>query len=227
MGTLFVVATPIGNIEDITLRALRVLKEVDLIVCEDTRRTKILLDQYAIKTPTTSYHQHSKLQKLNFIIKNLTIGKNIALVSDAGTPGIDDPGGLLVSEAIKNNLKVVPIPGPSALNTALSVCGFSAQSFLFLGFLPKKKGRQTILRNLMKISPLNLYDLLVLYESPYRLIRTLQDLQLVVGNREIVLARELTKKFEEIFHGNIVEAIKYFSQHQPKGEFTLIVKTKS
>lgn len=224
MATLYVVATPIGNLEDITLRALRILREVYVIACEDTRHSKILLDKYAVRTRTISYHQHSKLQKIDTIIDFLKSGKDVALISDAGTPDINDPGGVLVAEAVKNGVSVVPIPGPAAFSTALSVSGMPANSFLFLGFLPKKKGRQTILRNLMKIHGLELYDLIVLYESPYRLLRTLNDLQLVCGNKEMVAARELTKKFEEIARGRISEIIQHFQAHKPRGEFVIIIK---
>lgn len=224
MGILYVVATPIGNLEDITLRALRILKEVYLIACEDTRHSKILLDKYAIKTPTISYHQHSKLQRVNNLIDFLKGGKDIALISDAGTPDIADPGGVLVAEAVKNGINVVPIPGPSAISASLSVCGMPANSFLFLGFLPKKKGRQTMLRNLMKLHSMELYDLIVLYESPYRLLRTLGDLQIVIGNKDVAVARELTKKFEEIARGKIFEVIEHFKHNKPRGEFVIIIR---
>lgn len=223
-GILYIVPTPIGNLEDITLRAVRILKEVDLVACEDTRHTKILLDHYQINTPTISYHQHSNIQKIGYLIKELKKGKNIALVSDAGTPGINDPGGLLVQEAIKENVQIISLPGAFAASVALSASGFPADRFLFLGFLPKKKGRQTMLRNLMKISQIDLYGVLVLYESPYRVLRTLQDLQLAIGNKEVVVGRELTKKFEEIKRGKIAEVITYFKNNNPKGEFVIIIK---
>lgn len=225
-GTLYIVATPIGNLEDITYRAVKTLQEVDLIACEDTRHSKILLDKYHIKTPTVSYHQHSKISKIEYLIDQLKSGKNVALITDAGTPGISDPGGVLISAAIKNNIKVVPIPGPAAVTSALSVSGMLTDSFLFLGFLPKKKGRQTLFRNLMKVSNLKLYQTIVIYESPYRLLRTLQDLQLVIGNKEVVVCRELSKKFEEIYHGNIYQAIEYFQTNKPKGEFVIIIKAR-
>lgn len=223
---LYIVGTPIGNLEDITFRAIRILKEADLITCEDTRRSKILLNHYQINTPLISYHQHSKLQKINYIIEQLLNGKNIALISDAGTPGINDPGGILVSEAIKNNIKVVPISGVSALTSALSIWGFEADDFLYLGFLPKKKGRQTLLRNLMKASVLKLYKAIVLYESPYHLVRTLIDLQLTIGNKDVLVARELTKVFEENVRGKIGDVIQYFQNHSPKGEITIIIKAQ-
>jgi len=224
MGILYIVPTPIGNLEDITFRAIKILKEVDLIACEDTRHTKILLDHYQITTPTISYHQHSKIQKISFLINKLKDGKNVALVSDAGTPGINDPGGLLVQEAIKNDVQVIALPGAFAASVALSASGFPADRFLFVGFLPKKKGRQTMLRNLMKISQVDLYDLLVLYESPHRVLKTLQDLQLAIGNKDVVVGRELTKKFEEIKRGKIAEVITHFKNNNPKGEFVIIIR---
>lgn len=224
MGILYIISTPIGNLEDITFRAIRILKEVDLIACEDTRHTKILLDHYQINTPTISYHQHSKIRKIDFLINELKNDKKVALVSDAGTPGINDPGGLLVQEAISNGIQVIALPGAFAASVALSASGFPADRFLFLGFLPKKKGRQTMLRNLMKISSVDLYDALVLYESPYRVLRTLEDLQVAIGNKEVVVGRELTKKFEEIKRGKIGEVITHFKNNSPRGEFVIIIK---
>ncbi|MCL5795313.1 MAG: 16S rRNA (cytidine(1402)-2'-O)-methyltransferase [Patescibacteria group bacterium] len=224
-GILYLVATPIGNLEDITYRAVRILKEVDLVVCEDTRHSQILLSRYEITTHYISYHQHSKLTKIDYIISQLKEGKNVAIISDAGTPGICDPGGILVTGAVKNNIQVVPIPGPSALVSLLSASGFSTDSFLFLGYLPKKKGRQTLFRNLMKAGNLELYQSIVLYVSPYQLQRTLADLQLAVGNKEIVVGRELTKKFEEIFRGKLYQAIEHFGKSEPKGEFVVVIKT--
>jgi len=235
MGTLYIVATPIGNLEDITLRALRILKEVDLIACEDTRHTKILLDRYQIKKPTISYHQHTKLTKLDYLIKLLAEGKNIALVTDAGTPGISDPAGMLVSRVEEFNKALVtnrqspiaisPIPGSSALTAALSVCGFPTDKVLFLGFLPKKKGRQSLLNKLNNLITKELKNFtIVLYESPYRLLKTLNDLRTTFGDCQIVVCRELTKKFEEIKRGKISEMIEYYSKKEPKGEFTIIVQ---
>ncbi len=236
MGTLFVVATPIGNLEDITIRALNTLRDVDLIACEDTRHTRILLNKYELKTPTISYHQHSKITKINEIVEMLKSGKNIAIVTDAGTPGINDPGGILVENAIENSINVIPIPGSSALTTLLSVSGIKSDRFLFLGFLPQKKGRQTLMRNLMKISNMDLYDAIVLYESPYRILRTLEDMQLFVGNRYAVVGRELTKKFEEVIRGNISQVIQHFKNKNNedskekssliRGEFVVCIKSK-
>lgn len=220
------VATPIGNLEDITLRALRVLKEVDLIACEDTRRTKILLDRYEIKTPMVSYHQHSKLTKIEWLVEQLAVGKDIALVSDAGTPGVNDPGGRLVAAATKEirdkklEIRIVPIPGPNAGATLLSVSGIPADQYLFLGYLPKKKGRATMLRRL----PTTDYRLpLVFYESPHRLVRTLTDLHQSLGDRPVVIGRELTKQFEEIWWGSLEEAIVSWSAKKIRGEFVLVI----
>lgn len=212
---LYIVATPIGNLEDITLRALRILKEADLIACEDTRRTKILLDKYQIKKPLVSYHQHSHLQKIDYLIGELKAGKSIALVSDAGTPDIDDPGGILVNRAAKEGIEVVPIPGPSSLSVALSVCGFYANSFLFLGFLPKKKGRKKLFDFLKEEK-----RLIAFFESPYRIIKTLKDFQEALGDREVCVCRELTKKFEEIYRGRISEVLLKIKE---KGEFTVVI----
>lgn len=227
MGTLYIIATPIGNLEDLGHRAERILREVDLIACEDTRHSKILLNHYQIKKPLVSYHQHSKIQKIDYLLEQLKRGKNIALITDAGTPGISDPGGVLIQKAREqfSNLTIVPIPGASAITTLLSATGFPTDSFLFLGFLPKKKGRQTLFRNLLKVSNLKLYQTIVFYESPYRIAQTLKELQLSVGNYDVVIGRELSKQFEEIYRGRIGEAISYFSQKEPKGEFTVVLRT--
>lgn len=215
MGTLYIVSTPIGNLEDITLRALRILKSVDLIACEDTRQTKILLAHFQIKKNLISYHQHSKLSKINLLISKLESGQNIAVVTDAGTPGLSDPAGVLIAEAFQSKLKVVPIPGPSALTTLLAVAGESMDKFLFLGFLPKKKGRLTLLKYLDKSKfPI------VFFESPKRILKTLKDIQDTMGDRFIIVGRELTKKFEEIYRGRISEVI---SKIKPQGEFVIII----
>jgi len=224
MGTLYVVGTPIGNLEDLTGRAYKILNSVDLIACEDTRHTKILLDRYEIIKPLISYHQHSKITQIIEIIETLKLGKDAALVTDAGTPGICDPGGILVEAAIKENIKVVPIPGPTALASLLSVCGIKSDRFLFLGFLPQKKGRQTLMKGLMKISGMDLYDVVVLYESPYRILRTLTDLQLFIGNKYVIVGRELTKKFEEVVRGNIADVIVQLKKTEPRGEYVVVMK---
>ena len=225
MANLYIVATPIGNLEDISLRALRVLREVDLILCEDTRVTKKLLDRYQIKKPLLSYHQHSKLQKLDYIISLLKEGKNLALVSDSGTPGVSDPGNKLVEkvvEVLSDKVKIIPIPGPSALTCAASVSGFSMDKFLFFGFLPKKKKRKEVLKEILRSK----YPV-IFYESPYRIIKTLKELNLEAetSNLEpkVVVCRELTKKFETIYRGKIEEVIEKIEKNQIKGEFVVIV----
>jgi 16S rRNA (cytidine1402-2'-O)-methyltransferase len=221
MATLFIVATPIGNLEDISLRALRILKKVDLILCEDTRVTKKLLDRYQIKKPLVSYHQHSKLQKIDYIISLLKEGKNLALVSDSGTPGVSDPGNKLVNEVVNqliDRVKIVPIPGPSALTCAASVSGFPMEKFLFLGFLPKKKKRKEILKEIVESK----YPV-IFYESPYRIIKTLKELGGMNKELEIVVARELTKKFETIYRGKIEKVLEKMLKDKIKGEFVVIV----
>jgi 16S rRNA (cytidine1402-2'-O)-methyltransferase len=225
MANLYIVATPIGNLEDVSLRALRILKEVDLILCEDTRVTKKLLDKYQIKKPLLSYHQHSKLQKLDCIISLLKEGKNLALVSDAGTPGISDPGGKLVNEVVKwlsDQVKVVPIPGPSAITCAASISGFPMDKFLFLGFPPTKRKRKKFFEEVANSK----YPVLF-YESPYRILKTLKELSSLfvqIGeNSRVVVCRELTKKFETIYRGKIDEVIRKIEEDEIKGEFVVIV----
>ena len=216
MPTLYVVATPIGNLEDMTLRGLRVLKEVSLIAAEDTRTTRKLLSHYDIHTPLASYHDHNIGQSLPRILQALERG-DVALVSDAGTPGISDPGLELVSAASAAGFPVVPIPGPSAVATALSVSGIPADRFLFLGFLPRRKGdRLTLLRSVA-----GLPFTLVLYEAPHRLQRSLADVLEALGDRPMTVLREATKLHEEVFRGTVSEAMERFQQ--PKGEFTLVV----
>ena len=229
MSVLYIVATPIGNLEDISLRALKILKEVDLILCEDTRVTKKLLDHYGIKTPILSYHQHSKLQKIEYILELLKEDKNLALVSDAGTPGISDPGGKLISLAIKqcNNLTIVPVPGPSAVTCAASIAGFGMDKFLFLGFPPKKRKRKKFFEEVI-----NSKYPVIFYESPYRIIKTLKELSSlfvqirgqISENSRVVVCRELTKKFETIYRGKIDEVIKEIEKDKIKGEFVVIVE---
>lgn len=218
MGTLYIVATPIGNLEDITLRALRILKEVDLIACEDTRRTHILLAHYHLQKPLVSFHQHSKIQKIDDLIGKLRAGQTIALVTDAGTPGLADPGGVLIGEAIRNKIIVEPIPGPSSLMALVSVSGIPLDKFLFCGFLPKKKGRQTLFAN-FKDFP---YPI-VIFESPERIIKTLNEIKERWGDRQIVIGRELTKKFGQVLRGKISEII---GKIRPQGELTIIINQK-
>lgn len=216
MPSLYIVATPIGNLEDITLRALRVLKEANLIAAEDTRTTRKLLARYDIHTPLTSYHDHNRVQKIPVIISALEEG-DVALVSDAGTPGISDPGLELVQAAADMGVPVVSIPGPSAVVTALAASGIPSDHFLFLGFLPRRKGeRQGILRSVSELP-----YALVLFEAPHRLQRTLADLREVLGDRPMAAVREATKLYEEVFRGTVSECQEYFAL--PRGEFTLVI----
>jgi len=225
MSKLYVVATPIGNLEDITLRALRALKEVDLILCEDTRVTKRLLERYEIHTPTMSYHAQSKLSKVEKIFALLEEGKNLALVSDAGTPTISDPGCLLVAqirEKFGDTIPIVPIPGPSAVLSALSVSGFPTSEFLFLGFLPHKKGRETLFKEIAASK-----RTVVFYESPHRILKTLESLKNHLHpKRRILVARELTKIYEEVFIGEPEQVITHFQNHpdRVRGEFVVAVE---
>ncbi|MBI5138643.1 MAG: 16S rRNA (cytidine(1402)-2'-O)-methyltransferase [Candidatus Vogelbacteria bacterium] len=224
MADLFIVATPIGNLEDITLRALRVLGEVDLILCEDTRVTRKLLDHYEIKVPVESYHEHSDLTKTEKILSKLENRENIALVTDAGTPGISDPGSKLITEVRKRfglDVKIHVIPGPSALTAALSISGLDQTEFEFLGFLPHKKGRETIFKRIKETE-----NAFVFYESPHRVIKTLISLmEFLNPERQIFIARELTKSYEESFAGTAKEALDYFTSNPDKirGEFVIIV----
>ncbi len=215
---LFIVSTPIGNLEDITLRAIRTLREADIIAAEDTRHSKILLDKFEIQKPTVSFHAWSDERKLNELISLLLQGKNIALISDAGTPGISDPGYVLIKAAIDEKIPVIPIPGPSAFLTALSASGLPIHQFLYLGFLPVKKGRQTLLKTFKEET-----RTLVFYESPHRILKTLSELAGMFPDRPFVIARELTKIHEEFFRGTTAEAANYFRNKQPKGEFVLIL----
>ena len=221
MGILYIVATPIGNLKDISLRAIEILKGVDLILCEDTRVARILLDRYQVKTPTLSYHQHSKLKKVEYITQLLKQGKNLALVSDAGTPGISDPGNQLINSAIKqlNNLTFVPIPGPSALTAAASISGFPMNKFVFLGFPPVKKKRKKFFEEVVDSK----YPV-IFYESTYRIVKTLQELEILNEGLRIVLCRELTKKFETISRGTIGEVLKQLEVGEIRGEFVVIVE---
>jgi 16S rRNA (cytidine1402-2'-O)-methyltransferase len=223
-GTLYVVATPIGNLEDITLRALRVLKEVGLVACEDTRRTRTLLTHFGIHVPVTSYFEHNKLAKGPAILKTLREGKSVALVTDAGTPGISDPGFLLVREAREAGIPVVPVPGPSAVVAALSAAGIPADSFVFGGFLPVKPGKR--IHRLEALRDLEMT--LVCYESPHRILAALEAIGHVFGQVEIVVARELTKQFEEIVRGTPAALRERFAAGTVRGEFTLVIPyTKS
>jgi 16S rRNA (cytidine1402-2'-O)-methyltransferase len=216
---LYVVSTPIGNLKDITLRALEVLKAVDLIACEDTRHTKIILDRYAIKTPTTSYYQYNKIGKAKYLINLLKQDKDIALVSDSGTPGILDPGYHLINLALQNNITITSIPGPVALIAALVVSGKPTHRFIFEGFLPpRKQARKNRLEGLKKLK-----HTIVFYESPHRIISTLEDIKEIFGDIKLVCARELTKKFEEIKRGRVTSLISELSSRRVRGEFVVII----
>ena len=219
VGTLYVVATPIGNLEDITLRALRVLKEVDVIAAEDTRHTQILLSHYGIRTPLTSYHEHNEKTKARQLMSRLERGEQIALVSDAGTPAISDPGYRLAVEAIRGGIPVIPIPGASALTAVLSAGGLPTDRFVFEGFLPpKKQERRARLRALSSET-----GTLVIYEAPHRLTETLNDLAEILGDRETVLAREVSKVHEEFLRGRLTEVAKQIAGREIKGELTLLI----
>ena len=234
MSIFYVVATPIGNLEDITLRALEKLRKVDVILCEDTRVTKRLLSRHQIATRTLSYHAHSKMTRTTEIISLLKEGKNVALVSDAGTPGISDPGSELVrhirescaEEIAAGAIKIESIPGPSALTAALSIAGVSCADFTFLGFLPHKKGRQTLFKEIADSE-----RTMVFYESPHRIIKTLEALneQCQIPNaKHVTICREITKIFEEVVSGTAEEVLAYFTAHPDKvrGEFVVIVSRK-
>lgn len=226
MGILHIVATPIGNLEDITLRALRILKEADLILCEDTRVTQKLLARYKIKKPLVSYHQHSKEDKLQEILRMLLQGKNLALVSDAGTPGISDPGNELVAFLLEKNpgVRIVPVPGPSAVATLASIAGIPMDKFVFLGYPPHKKGRKKFFEEVVQsIHPV------IMYESPHRILKTLGELNeilrkvAVAKNHSIVVGRELTKQFETVYRGSLDDVLKQLKKEKPRGEFVIVV----
>ncbi len=222
-GTLYIVSTPIGNLEDISLRALRILKEVDLIAAEDTRHTGLLLKHFGVQTPLTSYFQGNELKKKEFILSKLKQGHPVALVSDAGTPGISDPGFRLIQDAIANQISIVPIPGPSAAIAALSVSGLPTDAFLFRGFFPHKSKKKRDLLNELR----DVRETLVFYESPHRISETLKDIFDMLGDREMVLTRELTKVYEEILRGKVSEVQTQIGERQLKGEITLIVSGKT
>lgn len=220
-GTIYLVGTPIGNLEDMTFRAIRILQEVDMIAAEDTRNTRKLLSHFDIHTPMVSYHEHNKQTKTSELVNEVLHGKSIAIVSDAGLPGIADPGTDLVQAAIEANLNIVPIPGANAALTALIASGLSTIQFGFIGFLPKtSKHRQEMLVQLQ-----NRTDTLLIYESPHRLVATLNDLATILGStRRLVLARELTKKFETFWRGTIEEALAMYATEKPRGEFVIILE---
>jgi 16S rRNA (cytidine1402-2'-O)-methyltransferase len=221
-GTLYLVATPIGNLEDITARALRTLQEVDLIACEDTRTSRVLLNHYGINKPTVSYHNFNERQASERIIARIVEGQNVAIISDAGTPSISDPGFVIVREAVRQAIEVVAIPGPAAMIMALAVSGLPTDAFIFYGFLPQTSGkRRTILESLVERR-----ETLIFYESPYKIHRLLDEVLEVVGNRQAALCREMTKKFEEVVRGDIESIRDKFKEKKIKGEITLVVQGK-
>jgi 16S rRNA (cytidine1402-2'-O)-methyltransferase len=216
---LYIVATPIGNLKDITLRAIEVLKSVDLIACEDTRHSKILLDEYGINVPTTSFFQHNRITKAEHLIKLLKDGKSVALISDAGMPGLLDPGYNIINLAVKNNIPITVIPGPTAFVNALVMSGKPAHKFVFEGFLPPRTlSRKNRLKELSKLK----YTL-VFYESSHRILACLEDIHAIFGEKEIVVARELTKKFEEAKRGSAQTLLEELKKQKPRGEFVVVV----
>ncbi|MBU0732069.1 16S rRNA (cytidine(1402)-2'-O)-methyltransferase [Patescibacteria group bacterium] len=221
MGKLFIIGTPIGNLDDITFRAIETLKTVDLIACEDTRHTKILLEKYGIENDLLSYHQHSGQKKSDEIMAILNEGKSVALVSDAGTPGISDPGAPLIREAIENDIEVISVPGPSALITALAGAGVNTSKFVYLGYMPHKKGRQTLFKEIADEK-----RTVVFYESTHRIMKTLESLKEV--GKKVVLGRELTKIHEEFLRGTPEELITILTNtpEKQKGEFVVIISDK-
>lgn len=225
MKKFYVIGTPIGNLEDITYRAVRILSEVDLVLCEDTRVTANLLNKYGIKKPTMSYHSQSKIAKLEKILEMVAEGKTLALVSDAGTPTISDPGSVLVSSIREkfSDAQIIAIPGPSALISALSISGLPGSEFLFLGFLPHKKGRETLFKEIAASE-----RTVVFYESPHRILKSIESLKKYVGERRVVIARELSKIYEQIISGMPVEIENYFTDNPDKvrGEFVVMVSAQ-
>lgn len=218
-GILYIVSTPIGNLRDITLRALDVLKSVDLIASEDTRRTRILLQHYDINRPLLSYYTYNKQQRTASIVHALKEGKSVALVSEAGTPCVSDPGYFLIHAVIEEGLQVMPIPGPSALLAAIAVAGLPVDRFIFEGFLPAKKGRQKRLRELAQEK-----RSIILFEGPHRIIRLLKEILEAMENRRVMIGREMTKMYEEFFRGTVSDALTYFSAAKVRGEFVIIVE---
>ncbi len=221
MGTLYIIATPIGNLKDVSFRAIEALKEADLILCEDTRTTIKLLNHYEIKKPLISYHQHSKDLKVEQIINFLAEGKKLALVSDAGTPGISDPGNKLIEQILRRDgsTKIIPIPGVSALAALASVSGFPTDKFLFLGFPPQKNKREKF----FKEATASQYSVII-YESPYRIIKALESIEEMSPSANIVVGRELTKKFETIYRGTVSEVKEAIKKEGPRGEFVVIIR---
>jgi 16S rRNA (cytidine1402-2'-O)-methyltransferase len=219
-GVLHLVGSPIGNLEDVTLRALRVLGEVDLIVAEDTRVARKLLARHGISAKVLSYHEHSRRKRLDEILEKLRSGRDVAVVSDAGMPGISDPGAQLVQSCVEAGVPVAVVPGPTAVSSALAVSGMRAQEFLFLGFLPSRRNERR--RRLQEALPHE--GPIVCYEAPHRIRESLEDMQEVLGDRRAVCARELTKRFEEVLRGTLSELVERFAEVEPRGEFTVVVE---
>lgn len=222
-GKLYLCATPIGNLEDITFRVLRTLKEADLIAAEDTRNSRKLLNHFEIKTPMTSYHEYNKYEKGRWLVRQMEEGKQVALITDAGTPGISDPGEELVAMCWKAGIEITSLPGPAACITALTVSGLPTRRFSFEAFLPQdKKQRQEVLEELKKDT-----RTLILYEAPHRLVKTLEELLKELGNRKITVCRELTKKHETLFKTDLEKALDWYRENSPKGECVLVLEGKS
>ena len=217
-GQLFVIGTPIGNLEDITLRAISILKNVDIILAEDTRNSRKLLNAHNIDTKMMSYHDHSSEKEIKKIVSLLLEGKELALISDAGTPIISDPGYGLIRDCIRNDIGIVPIPGVSSITAAMSVSGLPSDSFTFIGFLPQKKGRLKKIKELQKLD-----NTIILFESPFRLEKTLNQLLEHLGDRAVVVGRELTKLYEEVIRGNLSKVIMHFSKSKVKGEIVIMI----
>lgn len=225
-GMLYLCATPIGNLDDITFRVLKTLQEVDLIAAEDTRHSIKLLNHFEIKTPMTSYHEYNKVEKARYLVEQMKAGVNIALITDAGTPGISDPGEELVRQCYEAGIKVTSLPGPAACITALTMSGLSTRRFCFEAFLPSekadKKERQWILEELKRET-----RTIIVYEAPHHLVKTLHDLYEALGNRTITICRELTKKYETAFLTTFEEALEYYEKEEPKGECVIVIQGKS
>lgn len=221
-GALYVVPTPIGNLEDITLRALNILKQVDVIAAEDTRTTKFLLDHYHIEKTLLSFYSHNEQVRVPQIIQRLKNGDAVAIVSDAGTPGISDPAFSIITAAIENEIKIIPLPGPTAFVPVLVASGMATHEFVFEGFLPHKKGRRTKLERLKSEE-----RTIVLYESPHRILKTLQELLEHCGDRKVVVGREMTKIYEEIIRGKLSDVVNDFSTRTIKGEFVVVLEGKN
>lgn len=222
-GKLYLCATPIGNLEDLSFRVLKTLKEVDLIAAEDTRHSIKLLNHFEIKTPMTSYHEFNKIEKAKYLVDKLKDGTNIALITDAGTPGISDPGEELVKQAYEAGITVTSLPGPAACITALTLSGLSTRRFAFEAFLPTDKKEKILVLNELKDETRTI----ILYEAPHRLIKTLEELLNAIGDRTITIVKEITKKHETVFQSTIKEAIDYYNENAPKGEFVLVIEGKS